>query len=352
MTNNLRYPKDHTLRFGEKHKQQVLQAIKKDNVVHLDKTTQKKSGKALYGVITAAVLVLLFIASSYVSPAMAKVVANIPYLSLFIKQEEYKYALYNVISEVVQEKKYDLYVMDVSVPDRELTLTLIGSKGQVDRLKPEVIKDVNAELMAQNFGEFDITVKRASAEVREPRDLTPEEKRYEQKSNELQGKVEEYLRKNNYVTPFPPQVRINKMENYMYVSIEKTEKRDAELEQAMRDLSKSYGVEFKIDIRKSDMTARQQELRWGENNIIGVISSGLMENEEFKVNGFSYSFHPLPLQIKVKVSVKSTDSEAKELAERIKNEIETFIKTGDITKDVRNDPYIVTVFGKDKKKIK
>ena len=225
----------------------------------------------------------------------------------------------------------------------------------MDKLRSDVIKDMDANLIAEKFGKFDITVKRVDPEVRKNvsvRDLTPEEKQNEKKSNELQVKVEEYLKNNNYVTPFPPQVRINKIEKYMYVSITKTEKRDAELEQAMRDLSKPYGGEFKIDIRKSDMTARQQEIRWEKNNIIGVIVDGLIENKEFKVKGFSYSFHPLPLQIEVRVSVKSTDSEANKLAERIKHEIDTFIKTDELTKDVRNDPYVVTVYGKDKKKIK
>ncbi|MBM7690845.1 hypothetical protein JOC77_000248 [Peribacillus deserti] len=352
MEDKLKYPEDQGLRFNEKHKQNVLSAIKKGNVIHLKKPGSVKGRKIWYYTIAAASLFLAFIASSYFSPAMAKVAANIPYFSLFIKQEEYKYAIYAVLSDVVQDKKYDVYNMEVSVPDREITLTMIGPKDQFKNIKPDVIKNVNAELTAQNFGKYEITVKRVSPDVREPaHDLTPEEKQNEQKSNELQAKVEEYLKKNKYLTPFPPQVRINKMEHYMYVSIAKTEKRKAELEQAVGDLSSPYGDKFKIDIRKSDMTARQQEIRWGKNNIIGILGSGLRENKEFKVRGFSYSFHPLPLQIEVKISLESYDPEARELAERIKSEIDTFIGTDEITKEVRNDPYEVTVIGKDKKKI-
>ncbi|PLT31025.1 DUF4030 domain-containing protein [Peribacillus deserti] len=353
MVNKLRYPEDEDLRFEEKHKQNVLQAVKKDNVVHLKGAARKKRRKILYSVITAAAIFVVFIVSSYFSPVMAKVAANIPYFSLFIKQEEYKYAIYEVISEVGRDKKYNFNTIDVSVPDREMTISVVGTKAEVKKLKTDVIKNVNAELRAQNFGAYEIRVKQESPDILQPeRELTAEEKLNEQKTNELQGKVEEYLKKNNYITPFPPQVRINKIENYMYVSITKTEKREAELEQAMRGLSQPYGGNFKIDIRKSDMTARQQEIRWEEKGLISIIVGGLMENKEFKVKGFSYSFHPLPLQIKVKTSVKSTDSEAKELAERIKNEIDTFIQTDELTKEVRNDPYVVTVYGKDKKKIK
>ncbi|UPM53662.1 DUF4030 domain-containing protein [Gottfriedia acidiceleris] len=315
--------------------------------------SSRKIRRSLYGIIAAAFLILLTITSTYVSPAMAKVVANIPYFRLFIDQKEYKQALDSVIFEVVQEKGLDIYQMDVSVHDKKLTLTLVGSKFHVDKLRSDVIKDINAKLIAENYGKFDITVKRVSPKVRENigRDLTPLEKQFEQKSRELQAKVEEYLKNNKYITPFPPQVRINKLEKYIYVSITKTEKRDAELDQAMRDLSKPYGKDFEIDIRKSDMTARQQEIRWENNGIIDILASGLMENKEFKVRGFSYSFHPLPLLIEVRVTLKSTDPKAKKLAERIQQEINTFIKTDKLTIDVRNDPYVVTVIGKDEKKI-
>ena len=99
------------------------------------------------------------------------------------------------------------------------------------------------------------------------------------------------------------------------------------------------------------MTAREQELRWGKNNIISILVGGLMANKEFKVSGFSYSFHPLPLQITIKTSVDSSDDEAKDLAKRIEDEINSFIQTDDITKEVRNDPYEITILSKDKKKI-
>lgn len=56
-----------------------------------------------------------------------------------------------------------------------------------------------------------------------------------------------------------------------------------------------------------------------------------MENKAFKVTGFSYSFHSLPLQIKIKTSLNSTDSEAKELAEEIESEITEFIQTHEKT---------------------
>jgi hypothetical protein len=76
---------------------------------------------------------------------------------------------------------------------------------------------------------------------------------------------------------------------------------------------------------------------------------GLMENKDFKVTGFSYSFHPLPLQIKIKTSLDSGHPDAEKLAEEIENEITEFIQTHEKTAEVRNDPYELKIYGKDKK---
>ncbi len=278
---------------------------------------------------------------------MAKVAAKIPYFSLFIKQEQYKMALYDVIGDVINENKYDVNRLDVSVRDREIQIELLGSKEEVKSVKDKLIQKINRELVAQNFGRYDIEVKRG--ELRHSTvQPTPEENEYIRKSMELEGKVLDLLEKDNYQPAFPIEVRINSMENFMYIALPNTEKRVQELKEKLKVLTKEYG-EFKYRITSIDMAAREQELRWGKHEIISILFGGLMENKAFKVTGLSYSFHPLPLQIKVNISLKSTEPEAKQLAEEIENEITEFIQTHEKTTEVRNDPYELTIYGKDKK---
>jgi hypothetical protein len=140
------------------------------------------------------------------------------------------------------------------------------------------------------------------------------------------------------------------VEDFIYIALPKTEKRVDELKEQLKLLTKEYG-EFRYRITSIDMAAREQELRWGKSGVLNVLFSGLDENKAFKVTGLSYSFHPLPLQIKVKISLKSTDPEAKKLAEEIENEITDFIQTHEMATEVRNDPYELIILGKDKKKI-
>jgi hypothetical protein len=348
MEDKLKYPKNSHMHFNEKHKKNVLGAIK-----NLPEKNRRKGSKIVikrwgYSTLAAAALFLLLIGSTHVSLGMAKVAAKIPYFNLFIEQTEYKYALYDVIADVMNENKYDFNTLDVSIPDREIQIGVLGTKEEVKAMKDNVIESVNNELVAQKFGKYDIEVQRG--ELRQPMEPTPEENEYMRKSMELEGKVQDLLVKNNYQPAFPIEVRINSMENFIYIALPKTEKRVDELKEQLKLLTKEYG-EFRYRITSIDMAAREQELRWGKSGVLNVLFGGLDENKAFKVTGLSYSFHPLPLQIKVKISLKSTDPEAKKLAEEIENEITDFIQTHKMATEVRNDPYELIILGKDKKKI-
>ncbi|ASK64083.1 hypothetical protein CFK37_18945 [Virgibacillus phasianinus] len=310
-------------------------------------------GKKIAFFSSAAVLLFaLLIGSAYVSPSIAKVVAKVPYFGLFIKQEEYKQAVYSVILDVTNEKEYKIGSIEASVPKREITLSIIGSKKKVNSIKDDLIKDINVALVDQNFGEYDIEIeKQQEMKGKDGGMVLSQEARQNMKnSQELEANIIKQLKGHNYTMAFPVQVRINKVEKFIYVAVPKTEKRTEELHELLVATSKDYG-EFKIEISKIDMDARKQEIRWGKNNIIGTLVGGLMENEDFKVTGFSYSFHPLPLQIKVKTSLNPSDPGAKQVANEIKGEINYFIQHHEKTKEVRNDPYEIHIFGKDKKEI-
>jgi hypothetical protein len=348
MEDKLKYPENSHIRFDDNHKKKVLKAINN----HSDENRSKRSKSVIkrwgYSTLAAAVLFLLLIGSTHVSLGMAKVAAKIPYFSLFIKQTEYKYALYDVIGDVMNENKYEFNTMDVSIPEREIQIEVLGTKEEVQAMKNDVVQRLNHELAAQNFGKYAIEVKRG--ELRKTKEPTPEEDEYMRKSMELETKVLDLLEKNNFHPAFPVEVRINSRENFMYIALPNTEKRVDELKEQLKLLTKEYG-EFKYRITSIDMAAREQEVRWEKSGILSILFGGLSENKAFKVTGLSYSFHPLPLQIKVKISLKSTDPEAEQLAEEIENEITDFIQTHEKAAEVRNDTYELTILGKDKKKI-
>jgi hypothetical protein len=346
MEDKLKYPKNSHLRFEDKHKKYVLDAVK-----NLPEENRRKGSKIVikrwgYSTFAAVVLFFLLIGSTHVSLGMAKVTSQIPYFSLFIKQEEYTRALQGAIFEVINENKYDISDYNASVKDREIKIWLLGTRAEVKSKKDEVIQNINSKLVEQNFGKFDIEVKQGK--LRDPMETTPEVEEYIKNKFELEEKVLAMLEKNNYKPAFPVEVRINSKENFIYIALPKTEKRVAELKEKLNLITKEYG-KFKYKITSIDMAAREQELRWVQNGIIDIIFGGLSDNEAFKITGLSYSFHPLPLQIEVRISLKSKDPEAREIAKTIENAITEFIQTHEKTAEVRDDPYEVTIYGKDEK---
>jgi hypothetical protein len=351
MKNNVKYPKAvlDELQFKNEHKQYVLNKIKQQNGEPRLVTKRRASRKVIFSSITAAAIFVILIGSANLSLGAAKVAAKIPYFHLFIQQEEYKHAAAEVIGDVANAKGYQLGSFELSIPDKEVKLGLRYSESDYNNIKGHVEKNVNKALIANNFGSFDIITKRERVIVPEKED--PKVEKYQKESEALQQQIIAYLEKNHYEMPFPVEARINQFERFIYVAIPKTETRTEELKQFLDTTTALYGGKFKYRISKINMKAREQELRWEKNNIISILVGGLMANKEFKVSGFSYSFHPLPLQITIKTSVDSSDDKAKDLAKRIEDEINSFIQTDDITKEVRNDPYEITIVSKDKKKI-
>ncbi|MFD2444860.1 DUF4030 domain-containing protein [Bacillus sp. CGMCC 1.16607] len=350
MKNKLNYPEWKNIRFQKEHKQNVLKAVREGNKIIELKAHRPKTGrrKFAYSTFAAVAIFTLLIVFSNLSLGMAKVTAKIPYLSLFIKQEEYKYAVINLVGDTLMENQFEPHDWDISVPKREIKLELYESSKKDNAKAKGKIHDA---LMDNNFGKYKIKIQSVKDDRVPMEEPSPEVEKYIQEGMELENKIIEWLKQNNYVMAFPPQARV--VDKYIYVAVPKTESKErmAALKKGLEELSKPYGEPFRYRVTRIDMAAREQEQRWGELGLIHIIGGGLMENETFKVKTYSYSFHPLPLQITIKTTVKSTDPEAKELAKRIKDEIMTFIKTDERTKTVRNDPFEITVLGKDKKKI-
>ncbi|MEO2076861.1 MAG: DUF4030 domain-containing protein [Bacillus sp. (in: firmicutes)] len=351
MKNNVKYPKSvfDELQFKDEHKRNVLNRIKSQAGQNSVVTKKRTSRKVIFSTVSAAAVLVILIGSANLSLGAAKVAAKIPYFHYFIQQEEYKYAVAELIGDVANDKGYQLGSFDLSIPDKEVKLGLRYSKKDYESIKGHVEKNINKALIANNFGSFDIITKRERVIVPEKED--PKVEKYTKDSQALEQQIIAYLKENHYEMPFPVQARINQFERFVYVAIPKTETRTDELKAFLDNTTALYGGKFKYRISKIDMKAREQELRWEKNNIISILVGGLMTNKEFKVSGFSYSFHPLPLQITIKTSVDSSDEDARSLAKRIEGEINSFIQTDDLTKEVRNDPYEITILSKDKKKI-
>jgi hypothetical protein len=341
------------LRFEDNHKQNVLMKIK--SLKHSNgknRNEQKSFGMRKVGgaLVAAATIIVFLLGSTYLSPAWAKVASHIPYFNQIIQNQEYTMAVNDTVWNVIQENKYPISQLDVNIPDKNIDFAIIGTEQEVNSMKKEVMTKIDAALQAKDLGKFSIQV-RAGKERLDEFATNPELVKNEKESQALHDEIMKQLKLNHYEPAFPIQVRVNFPDNFIYVAVPNTESKQRmdDLKALLKTASSKYGDDFKMRITRIDMKAREQELRWG--NTIMIIGDVLMQNEEFKTTGYSFSFHPYPLQLKIKTSIQSSDPDAKEKAERIENAIAEFIQTHEKTKDIRNDPYELTILSKDKKKL-
>lgn len=350
MEKQFKYPKSDPnlsgIQFTDELKQKVLERVNKPDYSSAIKRRRPVTKKIFYAVAAPIAAVALLIASTYISPTMAKVAAKIPYFHWFVQQEDVRAEIRDCLFKTLKEKNIPMASYSASIPNKEITIGVELSEIQLKNQKHQITRIIHDTLMDNNYGKYKITLKKANPNV--GGESTKEDIQNQKDSIELERKIQDYLDKNNYVTAFPIRVQIGGGYKGIYVALPKTDDRKDELKEVLLALSKEYG-DFELKVTRVDMNAREQEKRWERLGIISILANGLTDNKEFKITGFSYSF---PLEITLKTSLHSSDKDAKALAQKIEEEIDTFIQTDEITKEVRNDPYRLIILGKDKKVIK
>ncbi|OZU87122.1 hypothetical protein CIL03_18225 [Virgibacillus indicus] len=346
MKNKWKYPvKVEQMRFTEKNQQTVLN--------ELDTPLQRnKSRKPIRNGLTAAAIVLLLLGGALFVPSIENVVAKIPYISQFIKQEEQRMnqmdSILDEVNAVAEENGMKL--RDLRMDSKEMEVHLIGLSGNNE----SITEQIQSKLDEAGFTGYDVKVVAYEEEEQEiETERSKEEIEQDSRDSEaLKAALKERLEAQGYELMFPVSVRINNVEGiYMNVIVPESEERLEQLKEIMKEEAKVYGDDYKLDVRQVQKIAREQEIRWQKTGAISNIGRALMEADNLHVNGFSYSFHPYPLEINVKTSLELDNPEAVEIAKEIHSEIDSFIQSDEETKTIRDDQYNVKVLSKDKKEI-
>ncbi|WP_281975347.1 DUF4179 domain-containing protein [Halobacillus litoralis] len=345
MSNRWNYPeKIKNMKFNKEHKNNVLNGLKEPMPIK-----KKKLGKRWL----AAACTLLLLGGWIFTPAMEHVVAKIPYISQFLDQREDRMermeTFYEDVSLSIKKEGYQIRDIQFSWDDKAVIIEMKN----MDNSASPVQRLVEEELADKGFNDYSVSVKPFKEIEKVQSDVTEEEiEAYQKNTKELEKKLTIRLEKLNFELMFPVQVQMNPTQGvYINVIVPEAETRLKLIEKIMLEEGKKYGEDPELDLRQVQKRAREQEVRWGKTGAINDIAQAMMESEQFPVTGFSYSFHPYPLQIKIKTSLDQTSQRSSEIAEEIKSEIDLFIQSGEKTKSIREDRYEIHVLSKDKKKI-
>ena len=300
--------------------------------------------KIIYGSSAAVLLFGLFVGSAFVSPVMAEVVSKIPYLGQLVASKSIGVA----ITDELEERGYPIAGVGVSFQGKkEISIRIDGSQSYFETVKGEVEEVAKSVLQTREYNDYSVAVSRNQ---RAEQNVSKEDQIRMEKDQFLISNIRQELEKHHYEI-LQLGIRAGKSEKTINLEIPNSvsDEEIQDMKKLISDVIVSNDVgAYSIKIKEIDMVKRDQEVRWAE--ILTTVGEDLMGKKEYKVTGLAYSVHPEP-ELIFKTSIRSDDSNAKEMVENLELVIEEFLKSEELISLVKNDSYTITIRSQDGKKI-
>lgn len=299
-------------------------------------------GKVFYMSSAAVLLFALLVSSSFVSPTMAKVVSNIPFLGQIF---ESKNDIVSYISEELMTKGYKISGVGVSLPEKELIIGINGSDEYFENVKNDVEDIAREILQSRNYDAYTQKVmiyKEYKDEVDEKEKIKRTE--FDQEYEKIHNVVTEELKRRDYNVL---SLSMSYSPKTIQIEIPNTETRIVELKKEVNQiLNKNKIDSIPLNIKKVDMKKREQDKKWIE--VLNIVGEDLLGKKEYKVTTVGYAIEPEP-EIQAFITLPSSDENAKDFAKQLEKVIGDFLKSDQMKSRIGNDTYHITIYSQDNK---
>ncbi|WP_099157450.1 DUF4030 domain-containing protein [Virgibacillus ndiopensis] len=322
------------------------------NEIRNKKVKMSIGKKVMYFSSVAVLIIGLLIGSAFASPTVANVLAKVPILNaLFEKEQDIYPSIVGMITDHLRTLDYNIVGGYLRVHDKKIGVRIGGTDKYFNEVKGKVEQEITEILQDKELDAYHVEVTKEKEFVRE--EISEKQKKkieaYMQQSQKLEEEILKALNNKNYEI-LSAHVRINDVEKFIPLEIPVSETREDEMKQIVKDIVQEKDMDkFTIKVYKTDPEKEKADRRW--RPVITTISEGLIGMKELKVEGVGYSFYPFPLTISIRTSVESSDSNARELGKEIENKVRHFIESEEVKENVKDDPYNINVYSKDKEKI-
>ncbi|WP_419880516.1 DUF4030 domain-containing protein [Peribacillus sp. B-H-3] len=322
--------------------EEIEEQIDKDwNAFRIDVKKQKRTfgKKAVTFSLSLAAACVLFIGSTFVSPAMAKIASKIPYLNMLIESKP----VIDEISEALDEKGYKWDGLGVVVQPKEVSVMIVGSDEYFNQVKLSVEELIRDILKSRNFDAYEIKVSRAPV-IEEP---TFDEKKEWEEYEKISDVVLEVLQKYGY-NSLGQENGINN--GLIEFELPKTETRTEDIKkQIVESLRQQQMGEFSIKVHTYDPYKREREDRWLP--IVNTISDGLTAKPEYKVKMVGYSNKLIPFTISIKTNLSPTDPDVNDVVDKIEKTVQEFLDSEKAQHMIKEDQYEVIIYSEKREKL-
>ncbi|MDH2363432.1 DUF4030 domain-containing protein [Priestia megaterium] len=329
-----------------KHKQRLLETINQLDSSQPAKSSENifsmKQNRLLRNVVYCGVAIFIligaFISSAFISPAMAQVVAEIPYLGQIFKKQPVSDEILNTLRR--KGYKIDSLGQTYYGGRKQIEISIEGSDKYFKSVKGDITKTAKDILATRQYDTYTVKVKRhdPSADVYKP---DPRKEKYDKINQQFTME----LKKHNYDVL---SVTIGGFQQRVELEVPDTEKRIEEIKQVINDvLARNNEENTPIKVYKINLKKQEQEGRWSD--IILDVEEDLLGKDKYHVKLVGYSVHPEP-QVVIYTSL-SNSHDNKEFANELEQIVHEFLETKEMKDKIKGDSYKIIIYDKDKKKL-
>ena len=296
--------------------------------------------------LSAAAVLGLFISTAFVSPAVAQVASQIPYLNLIFENKIQVKTLENEINQAIMEKEFKNIALHVNRKEKYIEAMVFNTEEYYNEVKTPIKVMIEEILKTRKEDDYEIRVANdpETAEKWSKMDVESD-----QKIAEIEKTVYEVLGKYNYDSPrHTSGISVNRVN----LELPATEPNIKKIPLEIKELLKQRELgNIEVKVYKYD-----PELEERGGKFMGIFESiaiGLKAKPEYKIDSVGFSNNKKEhYYISIQLVLKSTDSDIEEVVETIENTVQEFLQSDEALNSIQDEKYQVVISSSDKKKMK
>lgn len=319
---------------------------------------QKNSRKQRSGMIkkrmailslSAAAAMGLFISTAFVSPAVAQVASQIPYLNLIFENKVQVKTLENEINQAMVEKDFKTVALNVNRKDKYIEAMVFNTAEYYEETK-KPIKDMISEILkARKEGKYEIRVVNDPQAYEQWRKMDEVSIETEKRIGEIEKTVYEVLGKYHYDSPrHTSGISVNRVNLELPVTEPNIKEIPLEIKEKLKQ--RELG-DIEVKVYKYDPSLEEREGKF--MRIIDSIAEGLKAKPEYQVDSVGFSNNKKEyFYISIELVLDSTDSGVEDVVGEIEKEVRDFLQSDVALKTIQGEKYEVVISSSEGKKMR
>jgi hypothetical protein len=319
---------------------------------------QRNSRKQRIGIIkkrmailslSAAAAMGLFISTAFVSPALAQVASQIPYLNLIFENKVQVKTLENEINQAIMEKGFKTIGLHVNRKEKYIEAMVFNTAEYYEDTKKPIRDMISEILKARKEEKYQIRVANDPEAFAQWSKADEKSTETDKRIIEIEKTVYEVLGKYHYDSPrHTSGISVDRVNLELPITESNIKKIPIEIKEKLKQ--RGLGdLEVKVYTYDPSLEERAGKFM----NIVESIATGLKAKPEYQIDSVGFSNNKKEhFYISIELVLVSTDSEVDEVVSEIEKTVRDFLESDVALKAIQGEKYEVVISSSDGKKMR